>query len=191
TARSISSASRTPTGRTSTPNDGAAAWIPANWPIPVAMAGSRRTATRFSSGAISLSSSSNFALRPYSYEMKPVALPPGCARLSTKPAPTGALTFPNPIRAEGLGVLPSRNCRARGGQDNIRCEREQFRRVPATAVGIDRAPTVVDPHVTTGGPAQLLQPLRQRGDAGRSIVVVGGEVHQYAHAPPPPRLVPG
>src|SRR5262249_43474216 len=89
----------------------------------------------------------------------------------------------------GRRLLQRRHCRARGGQDNIRCEREQFRRVPATAVGIDRAPTVVDPHVTTGGPAQLLQPLRQRGDAGRSIVVVGGEGHQYADAPPPLALL--
>jgi hypothetical protein len=65
TARSISSASRTPTGHTSTPNDGAAAWITANWPIPEAMSGSRSTATRFSWGEMSLSSSSHFALMTY------------------------------------------------------------------------------------------------------------------------------
>src|SRR5262249_2626073 len=41
-------------------------------------------------GAISLSSSNHFALMPYSYRVKPVTLPPGRARLSTKPAPTGS-----------------------------------------------------------------------------------------------------
>jgi len=48
-------------------------------------------------GAISLSSSSHFALKPYSNIIKPVALPPGWARLSTKPAPTGSGTITNTI----------------------------------------------------------------------------------------------
>jgi hypothetical protein len=64
--RSISPASRTPTGRNSTPKDGAAAWITAYWPAPEAIVGSRRTAARVTRGAISLSSSSHFALMPYS-----------------------------------------------------------------------------------------------------------------------------
>ena len=33
-ARSISPASRASTGLTSTPNDGATAWIAPNWPVP-------------------------------------------------------------------------------------------------------------------------------------------------------------
>ena len=45
-ARSISAASRTLTGLTSTPSDGATAWMMANWPIPAVMAGSRRIAAR-------------------------------------------------------------------------------------------------------------------------------------------------
>ena len=48
-------------------------------------------------GAISLSNSSHFPLKPYSNCMKPVALPPGCDRLSTKPEPTGSATFANTI----------------------------------------------------------------------------------------------
>ena len=51
-------------------------------------AGSRRTATRVTRGANSLSNSSHFGLIPYSNKMNPVVLPPGRARLSTKPAPT-------------------------------------------------------------------------------------------------------
>ena len=97
TARSISPASRTLIGLTSTPTDGATDWMTANWPIPAVMAGSRRTAARVTPGAICLSSSSHFALKLYSNSIKPVALPPGRARLSTKPAPTGSGTITNTI----------------------------------------------------------------------------------------------
>src|SRR5262249_24475134 len=55
------------------------------------------TATRVTPGAISRISSSHFPLMPYSIEVKPVALPPGCARLSTKPAPTGSGVSVNTI----------------------------------------------------------------------------------------------
>ena len=61
------------------------------------MRGSRRTAARVTRGAICLSSSSHFALKPYSNCMNPVTLPPGRARLSTKPAPTGSGTCTNTI----------------------------------------------------------------------------------------------
>jgi len=43
TARSISPASRMSTGLTYTPTDGAMDWIMENWPIPLGIAGSRRT----------------------------------------------------------------------------------------------------------------------------------------------------
>ena len=61
------------------------------------MPGSRTTATRVTRGAISLSNSSHFALMPYSNAVKPVTLPPGRARLATKPAPTGSITCTNTI----------------------------------------------------------------------------------------------
>ena len=89
-ARSISPASRTSIGRTSTPNDGATDWIAPNCPIPWAMAASRNTAACVTPGAISLSSPSHFALMPYLNSIKPVALPPGRGRVATKPAPTGS-----------------------------------------------------------------------------------------------------
>ena len=97
TARSISSASRMPTGVTSTPNNDATAWIAPNWPLPEATVGSRRTATRVTLGAICLSSSSHLPLMPYSRFANPVALPPGRARLATKPLPTGSATAANTI----------------------------------------------------------------------------------------------
>src|SRR5262249_19827649 len=72
-------------------------WITANCPIPTDMAGSRSTAARVTLGAISLNNSSHFPLRLYSNCMKPVTLPPGCARLSTNPAPTGSGAIANTI----------------------------------------------------------------------------------------------
>ena len=95
TARSISAASCTLIGTTSTPSDGAADWITANWPMPAVMAGSRSTAARVTRGAISLSRSSHFPLKLYSNCKNPVALRPGRDRLSTRPAPTGSGVIAN------------------------------------------------------------------------------------------------
>src|SRR5262245_54899165 len=81
----------------STPNDGATDWSAPHWPVPEAMAASRMTAARVTRGVISLSSSNHFALMPYSNVVKPVALPPGRAKLLTKPAPTGSGVCVNTI----------------------------------------------------------------------------------------------
>ena len=69
----------------------------AKLPSPADVAASRRTAARVTPGAISLSSSSHFPLRLNSKDMKPVTLPPGRAKLSTKPAPTGSRDRRNTI----------------------------------------------------------------------------------------------
>jgi len=55
------------------------------------------TATRVTRVAISLSSSSNFPLMLNSNAAKPVALPPGRARLATQPPPTGSIVVTNTI----------------------------------------------------------------------------------------------
>jgi hypothetical protein len=62
----------------------------ANWLVPPPWVRSRNTAARVTPAAICLSSSSHFPLKLYSKIMKPVALPPGRAKLSTKPAATGS-----------------------------------------------------------------------------------------------------
>src|SRR6266511_1176784 len=97
TARSSSATLRTSTGLNSTPNEGAADWIAPSWPVPVGRLGSRMTATRIKRGAICLSNSSHFALLPYSNRVKPVTLPPGRAKLATKPPPTGSVAVANTI----------------------------------------------------------------------------------------------
>ena len=52
-------------------------------------------------------------------------------------------------------------------------------------VGIARGPAGVDPHVAAVGPAQLLQPLQERRDAGLRFRIVRGRGHEHADAPHP------
>jgi len=83
-------------------------------------------------------------------------LPPGRARLATTPAPTGSAACTNTI-----GTLRVSRRRDRGGhgQDGIRRERDQLRRVLAIAVGIACAPARFDAHVAAIGPAQFRERL--------------------------------
>ena len=106
--------------------------------------------------------------------MKPVALPPGRARLSTKPAPTGSGTIANTIGTVRVACSNAPQLAAASGQDDVRRERDQFRRVSANAFGIACAPADVDPHVAAVGPAQLLQPLQERREAGLTFRIVRG-----------------
>src|SRR5262249_33638055 len=69
--------------------------LPSRHSITSSARASNVAAARVTVGAISLRSSNNFALKSYSNIMKPVALPPGSARLSTYPAPTGSGTITN------------------------------------------------------------------------------------------------
>src|SRR5262249_49495284 len=92
-ARLIPPASPTLIGFNSTPNDGAAPWMAPHWPMPEVILGSLITATRVKPGVICLSTSNHFTPMLDSYVVKPVAFPPGRARLSTNPAPTGSGTM--------------------------------------------------------------------------------------------------
>ena len=80
---------------------------------------------------ICLSSASHFPPMLYSNVMKPVILPPGRARLSTMPAPTGSPTTGNTIGmvrvAWIIAVVPETAVR----QDDVRRGRSQLRRVLA------------------------------------------------------------
>src|SRR5262245_7741788 len=107
-------------------------------------------------GAISLSSSSHFPLMPYSNAVNPVALPPGCARLATNPAPTGSMTFANTIGALRLACCSAATLALEDRQNDVRRKSNQFGRVCARAVRTDPKPANVDPHVAAVDPAQLL-----------------------------------
>ena len=121
------------------------AWMTANWLVLKPWVVSRSTATRVTPGAICLSSSSHFPLMLYSKIMNPVTLPPGRARLSTKPAPTGSTTIVNTIGTVRVACSIGPTARGATGQDDVGRERGQFRRVSANFGGISRGPANVDP----------------------------------------------
>ena len=60
------------------------------------------------------------------------------------------------------------------GQEDVRCERDQFLRVCARPVGIVLVPADVDPHIAAIAPAQLLQGLLERREAGLTFGIVCG-----------------
>jgi hypothetical protein len=55
--------------------------------------------------------------------------------------------------------------RPASGQDDVRCEGEQFCRVFTSVVGIACGPAGVDPRLAAVDPAQLLEPLQVRREA--------------------------
>src|SRR6516162_2959268 len=138
--------------------------------MPAGIAGSRRTATRFTSGAICLRSSTHFPLKLYSKFMKPVALPPGRARLSTRPAPTGSETpRTRPARSGWHAASLSRpRCQWPGRHP----ARARPGRVPAGEVDIIHAPADVHSHIATVAPAQLLQDLLECGDTHLTLWII-------------------
>jgi hypothetical protein len=77
-------------------------------------------------------------------------------------------------------LLQRRHGLAAIGQDDVGRERDQFGRVCAHAVDIAHAPAGDDPHVATVGPAQFLQPLRERSHPGHRFRIVRGQVDEYA-----------
>src|SRR6516165_2202897 len=117
-----------------------------NWAVPEEMVGSRMTAARVTCGAICLSSSSHLPLKPYSKTMKPVMLPRGRDRLSTKPAPTGSGTIANTIGKVRVTWYNAITLMVFSAKTTSR-KRDQFLRVSARPVGIVLVPADVDPHV--------------------------------------------
>src|SRR5262249_53402037 len=71
------------------------------------------------------------------------------------------------------------------GQDDIRGERDQFRRVFAHVVSVAAAPAVVDTDVLADDPTRLLETLRKRRKAGLGLRIVRRHAHQYADPPHP------
>src|SRR5262249_31318886 len=166
------------------------AWIAPNWPIAAGLAESRRTAARVSRGAISLSSSSHFPLRLYSKFMKPVMLPPGRAKVSTKPAPTGSETCTNTIGRVRVACRNAATLSVPLANKEVWRQRDQSRRVSAMAIDIVLPPAGVDPDVSAVAPSQLLQGLLERRQLDLTAWIVRGPVHEHTEPPHPLALLP-
>src|SRR5262249_10089190 len=72
-------------------------------------------------------------------------------------------------RQRAADTLQGGYAQGAAGQDDIRRERNQFRRVSALAVSIVRAPAGVDPHIAAVVPAQLFQTLLERLEPGLTV----------------------
>src|SRR5262249_4588139 len=63
-----------------------------------------------------------------------------------------------------------------------RRERNQFRCVSTSSIGITGAPAGVDPHVAAINPAQLLQALQECRKASLALRIVRRQAHEHADA---------
>ena len=68
------------------------------------------------------------------------------------------------------------------GEDHLRRECDHFRCVLASGGNV-RAKTEVELDIAAIGPAQFLQSVRERGEAGLRFRIVGGRGHEHADAP--------
>ena len=120
---------------------------------------------------------------PYSNDVKPVMLPPGRARLSTKPAPTGSTTPTNTIGTVRVACCNAAHGRAASGHNDIRRERDELADVSAHKVDVAGAPrTEVEPDGALG-PAQLRKRLPQRHMARPVVRIALGHAGDHADAP--------
>jgi hypothetical protein len=86
-------------------------------------------------------------------------------------------------------LLQRAHAGAARGQDDVRRERDQFRRIAAKALGIAGRPACVDPHVAPVGPAQLLQCLDKCYEAGLPCGIICGQSHENTDPPHPIALL--
>src|ERR1700738_1754630 len=127
-------------------------------------------------GAICLSNSSHFVPIPYSKLIKPVELPPGFAKLATRPPPTGSVTPANNDRHGGGRLLQRPQGRSSACEHDLGCERDQFCRMPTNAINIGCTRATLDPHVPVGGPTQVRKRPHECGKARLPSRIVGGKV---------------
>src|SRR5437764_1047297 len=92
-------------------------------------------------------------------------LPPGCAMLATKPCSTGSLTITKIVGMECVAFFIAAMTGVPISDDEVGCERHQFRRAIAYPLDAACGPAPFDLQVTPFGPAQIQQRLPERGDA--------------------------
>ena len=139
-------ASRTSTGRTSTPSDDAADWMAPKKPGPAAMAGSEDRRPCHARRDL-LEQLQPFCRHAISRAAKPVALPPGRDRLSTKPAPTGSATAAKTIGTVRVASNSADTAALPLARMTSGASANQFGREFAHRGGIAATPAIVDPDV--------------------------------------------
>ena len=161
----------------------------AHCPIPARLRPSRSTPMRAIPGAISFRSSGHLPLKLYSNWVKPVALPPGRARLCNS---AGADRIDRLRKNDRHGVVHQShclNCRDCGGEDQVGSKRDQFSRKSTTELVIASSPARIELYVAANCPAKLLHLTQECCQITLSFGVFGSRVHQHADAPNAPALL--
>ncbi|MGY3360212.1 hypothetical protein ACVWZK_006875 [Bradyrhizobium sp. GM0.4] len=123
--------------------------------------------------------------------VKPVTLPPGWARLSTKPLPTGSLAVANYDRNGFGGFQDCCGFYRRAGQDHIRLERQQFLNRGLQSIRRAEGRTELKAEIDAFDPASLPQAHDEATQAGGRAVdhapsgqfVVERQCRQRSHDP--------
>src|SRR5262249_52108915 len=149
-------------------------------------AGLNMIATRGMGGAMSLSSSTHLPPTLGSRFVNPVVLPPGRARLATKPWATGSLTPVNTIGTVCVACCAPRRAEMALARIRSGARLSNAKGVARSPSGLRNAPPIVDREIATDGPAQLLEALLERGDAPLGLRITLSQHHQH---PDPPHAV--
>ena len=124
--------------------------------------GGRRSPTRASLGTASLSISSLLVFSSVAKLESPVTLPPGRARLATKPAPTGSAAL---VITMGMVVVALFAANADGrpcDHDQINLKTNQVRRKLRQALKLLLCKPVLDGDILSLNPSKLAQLLPER-----------------------------
>ena len=133
-----------------------------------ALAGLTSTATRTALGTSSCRSRSRLAATSWAKKLMPVALPPGRARLATRPSLTGSSPTPKTIgivavaalAASAAGVLAGRGDHGHPTADQVSHQRRQ-------AIVLALQPVVLDRHVLAFDVAGFAEAFAERGRIAR------------------------
>src|SRR5215831_3647054 len=157
--------------------------------IGTVVAGLNSNATRTVRGAISFNSSTHLPPSAGSpLTMKPVMLPPGCARFATKPLPIGSDTPVNTIDCRRL--VGKSGDHGRGyTQDGIGPHFDQFFGQHSHPVGITGSPAKFDPELAVFSPTQLCERTPERCQPRLRSPIALRIAHQHADQPRPVRLL--
>src|SRR4030095_9030992 len=102
-----------------TPSERPADSVARTAPETAGFAASQSTAIRPAFGTTSLSSSRRLALNSAESVVSPVTFPPGCARLATRPVPTGSAVFVITIGDRLRCALRRENGRRTRGHNDV------------------------------------------------------------------------
>ena len=121
-------------------------------------------ANRRRPGTTSRKSSSRLPARSGAWIDRPVTLPPGRARLATRPLPTGSPAIAKTIGMTEVACFAAIDRRGPARDDDIDLEPDELGRDLGEALAASLRPAILDRDGATLDPAEFAQPLHKSGD---------------------------